>query len=202
MSQFWKDIFQYIGSPLVIIGAVTYLLRKFLDLSVESKLEEFKIILQADADKKLFEYQTTFATLHQKRSDLIAELYKQLSITYGNLCDLTQIIQFAGGPTLPEKKKTTRETFNNLSSYFSQHRIYFSVDLCNKMETVIKMIKDAFIEFDTAHTYGMQNSSEYTADHTGLWVKSWEKVTQEIPPVLNTIEEEFRSLLNVKEPAA
>ena len=46
----------------------------------------------------------------------------------------------------------------------------------------------ALIEFDAAQ----MGSDEYKPDSTGLWIESFKKVRDELPPLMKKMEERFR----------
>lgn len=42
-------------------------------------------------------------------------------------------------------------------------------------------------------------NEEYKSDETGLWMQSYKRLREEVPPVLNELESEFKKLLGVIE---
>ena len=197
LSEFCKQIF----TPAIAIVAITYLIRRYLDISFKNEFAHYKIHLQSEADKAIFEFQTKYSMLHQQRSEVIAELYGILAKTNRKTQELTRPIQFAGGPTVAEKKKDTMDTNNNLIEFFSVKRIYFSEELCKQIDDVLEVLRSSIVDFDIAHVHGMHNSENYKADATGLWIKSWKDLQEKMPPLLRNLESDFRNILLVKESA-
>ncbi|WP_083005352.1 hypothetical protein [Halomonas sp. GT] len=82
-----------------------------------------------------------------------------------------------------------------MSAYFYQNRIFLPNDAADKAETLIGTLRDVLIEFDTAQ----MGNEEYKSDETGLWMQSYKRLREEVPPVLNELESEFKKLLGVIE---
>lgn len=201
------EIFKIAFPPTAIVAGVVYLLRKYIDNRFARGLESFKLDLQLESEKskmqfqttlqaQLFEFQTKFSLFHQKQAEIVAELYKLLSDVCAEISQLTAPLQFEDRTPLADKKKKVANSFNDLSTFFSRHRIYFSVQICEKVDAVLKHMRDALIDFDTAHTFGMQSSDTYKPDQTGLWVKAWKTLDKQIPPLMKELETYFKRILS------
>lgn len=139
--------------------------------------------------KDLAQYQTNFSIFHQKQADVIAELYSHLISTKQLMTNLTFVIQMNPKP-LSEKKSETNDALNDLSIFFFKHKIYFNIELCKKIENVIKLMRDSFIEFNV-----YQDGANYKPDKEGGWQRSWEKIEKKVVPLTQELEIEFRKLL-------
>jgi hypothetical protein len=56
-------------------------------------------------------------------------------------------------------------------------------------------IRTVLIEFDTAQ----MGNDKYRSDQTGLWMKAFKRLQDEVPPILAELECEFQELLGVIE---
>lgn len=176
-------LFEIIFSPVAIVAGVVYLLRKYLDTHFANQVEQFKSTLQLEAVKsqaefttnleaKLFEFQTKFSLYHSKQADAVAELYGLLADAKSNIEQLTFFMQPSSGVSLKERKDKANEIYAELSKYHRHHRIYFSNELSQKIESAINVMSQSLSQFDVAHTWGMHGSDKYTSDDTGAWHKA------------------------------
>jgi hypothetical protein len=81
------------GGGAVLLGAAAWLIKTVLNDRLARDAEGFKAQLKADADKEIetlksslqmvaVEHQVRFSNLHEKRAEVIAELYKRLVGAY------------------------------------------------------------------------------------------------------------------------
>ena len=61
-------------------------------------------------------------------------------------------------------------------------------EIAENVDAVLEAMRDAFIEFDTAQ----MGNDEYKPDSSGLWIQSFKKVGDQLPPLMKKIEERFR----------
>ncbi len=202
-------ISEIILSPVVIGAGVWYLLRKYLDTHFTKEVEQFKSTLQLEAVKSqaefttnlkatLFEFQTKFSLFHSKQADAVAELYGLLADAKSHIEKLTFIMQPSSGVTLKESKDKAYEIYAELSRYHHHHRIYFSDELNQKIESAIDVMSHSLSQFDVAHTWGMHSGDKYTSDDTGAWRKAWETISTELPPLMRELETHFHNILEGK----
>jgi len=92
---------------------------------------------------------------------------------------------------LIEKKKKAVEIYNDMSAYFFENRIFLPHETAEKAEKLVMAIRDVLIEFDTAQ----MGNDEYKPDQTGLWGQAFKRLRDEVPPILNELEHEFKELL-------
>ena len=73
--------------------------------------------------------------------------------------------------------------------YFLTRRIYLEPEICTLFDELLKLYKEALIEFDTATFEG-----KYERDDEAIRLrkKSWETISEKIPPLLASIEHTFR----------
>jgi hypothetical protein len=168
MEEFWQQLIALILAPTLVVGAVAWLLRSFLDQGMKRDLEKFKIELERES----FEKRQKFSLIHQKRADIIAGLYSRLAKTKGLVADLVAPFQ-QGGQSLNEKKKNVADAYNEASQFFFQNRLFLPNSTAEKSEKMLESLRHALIDFDVAQ----MGNDEYKPDGTGLWVKSYKSIT-------------------------
>lgn len=157
--DYWQQLIAIILTPTLSVAALAWLLKSLFDSGLKRDLERYK----RELDAKQFEQQTRFSLIHQKRAEVISELYARLARVKGRLGDLVAIFQ-PGGSSLVEKRKITAEAFNEANSYFHERRIFLPEEIAEKVDSVFETMRDAFMEFDSAQ----RGNEEYKPDETGL----------------------------------
>lgn len=200
------EIIKLVFTPAAIIASLVYLFQKYFEKALNKNLEKYKndlkteleltkAKLQNELDIKLFEYQTKFSLFHQKQATITAELYKKLYYSSNSIVDLTKPIQIGGQKDLNLKKKETAEILNDLINFFNENRIYFNEEICKKLDEIIKVIRDALIEFDIAHNFGMNGSESYKKDDSELWLEAWKIINTKLPTINKELEKFLRDIL-------
>ncbi len=183
--ELWQQIVALILTPTMIVGALAYLISKLFDRGLQRDLEKFK----SELDVKRFEHQTKFSLVHEKRAEVIANLYSRLMKARRLMAQLTAVIQW-GDQSLTEKKKRAADACNDANDYFNEHRIYLNNGTGAKVEAILEKMNSAFIDFDTA-----QPGTEYRPDPSGLWMQANKQIKDEFPPLLEELENQFCQVL-------
>lgn len=181
-----------------VSGAFVFLAKSLSKHFLSMDLERFKSGLKATNEKELerlradlriaaFQHETTFAKLHERRAEVISELYVKLVKVHEATIEL--VLPFPAENTLERKRHetATTEAAMEFSQYFNRHRIYFDQNLCTQLQNFDRDIQSALI----AHLH----PSDATV---GKWVEPWECLEQKIPALRANIENRFRQLLGLK----
>ena len=144
-----------------------------------------------ELDRVSYEHEVVFSRLHERRVDVVDELYVSLVRAERAFSSWMHPMQEAGQPSQAEKATKAIDAGNAFIDYFYEHRIWLDQGLCDRIKGVADRLRRASIDFDMKDRMGGQ-----TPD-TGLWIKAWQQVNDEIPPIRESIESEFRSLLGV-----
>ena len=78
-----------------------------------------------------------------------------------------------------------------MASYFYENRLFLPKTTAERAENLINTLKEILIEFDTSQ----MGNDEYKPDPSGLWRQSYQKLKEEVPPILEELEEEFKEIL-------
>jgi len=186
MESYWRQLIGLIVMPSVVVGALAWIIRGVISQGFARDIEKYK----AELEQQSFEHRERFSTIHQRRAEVIANLYGKIARTKSVTADLVGIFQ-QGGQSLIEKKQKAAEIYNDMASYFYQNRLFLPKDTAAKAEKLIGTIREVLIEFDTAQ----MGNEEYKPDETGLWREAYERLRDEVPPILEELEEEFKELL-------
>lgn len=197
-----KTIIALIFLPSSILVGIVFLLRKFFEQTLSRDIERFKFNLQSELEQsklrlenelqtKNFEFQTKFTSYHQKQADVIGELYGMLNETEWEVEELVHPLRPGGESVNGERVHETECKCIELSRFFSKNRIYLDNDLCEKMDTIIKVLRKAITTFDFSH---MSLNGKPSLD---IWMEAWNVLVKELPPIKRAIESQFRESLSI-----
>lgn len=128
-----------------------------------------------------------FASLHAKRAEIIAELYRKLLTVRQAYAESTIEEEVPGViPSIAERLSTASEAAHDFEEFFTRHRIYFGKSLQQDVQEVCDALDD--LSFDLAEIQGLK-AREFE--------KAAEKLDKEIAPVAQNIEEQFQRMLGI-----
>jgi len=197
-----ETIIALVFTPTAIVGGIVIILRKFFEQALSRDIEKYKINLQIEFEHsklrlenelqtKFFEYQTKFSSYHQKRAEVIGELYGLLSDVVECVRELIHPVQLGGEETQAEKKQIAADKYNKLGQYYIRSRIYLDEDICEGMESIFKAMKLALAKFNISQ-------NPHGRGDTELWGEAFETMQDEVPPLLKKLERQFRQSLSVE----
>jgi len=201
----WQTIFENVGITGVIIAAVSWLAKKLVSEAMARDTEKFRIELKATADSQIerqknelrmlaLEHQVRFSKLHEKRAEVIAQLYKFMNETnwaaqnfvYGDASDR-------------KKAECARSKAIELREFFELHKLYLPNSVCivldqfiKKLSLLISIIKAFWIDVEFPNERMMLERNEKMLEA----VKALET---DLPRMQDLLETEFRKLLGAVE---
>jgi hypothetical protein len=196
----WDTVAKTVGISGILIVVIGFLLRSIFNQLLSIDLANHKKDLEIETmnfqnvlNQKAFEHQTRFSTLHEKRAVVIAELYNQLYQAVYDASLLTSPYDFEGTPPYNERFRQAFASGKSLQEYFESNRIWFSQDICKKIEKFLMDLYRTLKEFQPV-IVGIERG------HPALdaWEKAWKKISEDIPSLKKDIENEFRGILGVE----
>jgi hypothetical protein len=153
---------------VVVVGwlARTFIKHRFL-IEIESHkgriakdLELFRAKLQADTEKSITgtrhqlellasEHNIRFGKLHEKRANVIEELYSKLDDAIGAVKRFLALFDRAGVPK-EELGRTAMQKWIDFTKYYQKHKIYFNDGLCEKIDIISKKLLAPILRFEIA----------------------------------------------------
>jgi hypothetical protein len=155
------------------------------------ELEKYK----AEIHKEAISHEVTITTLNTIRADAIREIYKGLIETSDSFKQLTSLFETASMPDKESRAKLFIEYYESSIQYFRKNRLLLNQEICDSIEAYQNEFLKPFIEF---RIYVMNPQS---FDHTSsidTWLAVAAKATQDMPAILDGLEESFREILGVK----
>jgi len=207
MDPFLKELVVIFGGNAILIGTVAWLLRSLLTHNLQKEIKQFETELKAKADTAIeqlrsalqiaaVEHQVRFSKLHEKRAEVIAELYKKLVQACWAGQSFVSWLQMEGGLTQEEKYVAAMNDLRTLWVFFEGHKIYLAEALCTSLGTFINDVRRPLIEFGTF--VQIKNPTPETAQqHMDTWIRVGEIFDSKIPKAREALEREFRGILGV-----
>lgn len=150
--------------------------------------EERKHFLQLQA----MEHQVKFSNLHQKRAEVIAELYRRLVEAF--LAGKLFVSPFGGEPSKQAHALDARSKMRECNLFFELNRIYLPQPLCTSLEKFIADIGLLIMEFDMSLE---PEDSDARKHKRKVWFKAYEAFDKDIAIARLALEAEFRTILGV-----
>jgi hypothetical protein len=173
----------------------------------DEKLETHKSQLKAQADVEIeklkselsiaaAQNQFRFSTLHEKRAEIIAEVYASLREALNCLSELTKAFEPVGGASRTERSKNAVDAVNAFTKLYAAKEIFIPEAAATKLREINQELKSAFWEF----AFGVAMTQSDNLNHTQNWIKVQEKVERLSDTALRELEKDFRSLLGDEAP--
>lgn len=142
------------------------------------------------------EHQVRFAGLHNKRAEVIAEVYRLLVQAYWDTSSFVSPMEIAGEPDKKQKYVTAMNALADFFRYFEKHRIYLPQDSCSNLEEFVREMRSKAIRFGTYIRYQDEGlpTHVYELKHEA-WQNAWEYFEKEFPSARRALEKDLRDLL-------
>lgn len=232
MDIIWNEIFKELGIFAIMVFAIAWLGKKILEFFMTQDIESYKSDLSKTSIKEieLFkarlqsitkEHDIRYTKLHEKRIEVISELYMLLweahhSATIFNMdfdfdisrYEVDKMLSklppdFLGNkqPAFPEKILSKREVAQeayrkivNFEVFFRKHQLFFSKDLSSRVEKLIDLLGEVPLFYLV-----VDNQKDDFLDQAKDELKKWNEQESEIDQTLEMIEGEFRHLIGSDE---
>ncbi len=195
--ELWQAILVAFGGNAALLLVLGFLGRSLLSNALDKDLEKFKGQLQLAAT----EHEIRFSRLHEKRAEVIAELYKLLVKATWEAESFTSPMEWVGEPDKKEKYISATNAIAEYFRFFDQHRIYISPNLCAQLEDFAMKLRAPVIQFGVwvRHEHLTDKAAE---QKNNAWDSAWASVKNDVPQLRVAIEAEFRMLLGSDEKAS
>jgi hypothetical protein len=203
----WQILLTTLSATGVASAAFVFLAKALSKHFLSLDLERFKGELKATHEKELerlradlrlaaFRQETTFAKLHDKRAEVIAELYAKLATVNGAMHELLSPLEVDGGAGREKREKSAAEAGNDFRRYYDRHLIYFDESLCNLLHSFSQDMMRAWVIHLHNPTTGEGGINRWEPR-----MKAWERLNEQVPKIRTEIEQNFRQLLGLPPPS-
>lgn len=202
--------------PSILLCAGQGLL-SVLTVGLETDADKFRTQIKADADKEIerlksslqieierlksslqmvaTEHQVRFTKLHERRAEIIADLYKKLIDLHRHaeffVVTGEEVPQLTGEkssqPAKNEEFRKLLQEMGDLHKFYREHQIYLPLDVCNSLEGLVDEIRSNVWD---AGVPALTSEDAFTEGYTAF--------EEKIPMALKALENEFRKMLGVE----
>lgn len=203
----WQTILLAFGGNAALLAVLGVLGKSFLDKLIVRDTKQFESDLKAKSDATIehlktelqlrtIEHQVRFSRLHEKRAEVIAELYGYLVEALWEAESFLSPIEWAGEPTKKEKHNQAMNKLVELYRYFDKHRIYLPPEVCASLEALFLDVRSQVIKFGVWVRYeDHELSGDSYTKKSDAWDSGWDTIKNQVPVARESLENEFRSLL-------
>jgi len=215
---YWQELVKLLGGFAALVGAVAYLVKILIShflskdltaykeqLSTESakKVAAFKADLAADNKKKIEGFKAKldvltqesvirFTKLHEKRIEILSEMYLLLEDAYTSMGLLAAGCK-DGVELTKDFTEKAAEKNRKLFPFLSKNKLYFSSELSKQIFTVIEGLHNS--AFDLVIVSSGGHTDEEVSKRRAEFIEKWPDESSRILTVMSSIEAEFRSIL-------
>tara|TARA_B110000046_G_C12799648_1_gene316643 strand:- start:88 stop:663 length:576 start_codon:yes stop_codon:yes gene_type:complete len=184
-----------IGSEIGIFAIAAFFIQKLIEKSANKRLEEFKSTLSLLQSKQ--------TSLHNKRLEIIEELYNKLVELNNAMAILTNPLKQTNKDFEEYEKELTENAssnYNSFNSFYQKNKIYFKENTNEIIDEILNGFHTAFWDYNQFNFYkqtGVTNQDDIIKSRKKMR-DSYISVKDEIPKVRKKLEDEFRKLLGVE----
>lgn len=187
----WQSIVQTTLSIAVASGVIGFLVKSLIKLYINKDIERFK--------SQLLQEQIRFSKLHEERANVIKDLYGKLRDLELAMNKLVVPLELTGQPKKEALLPKVTEAGNEFLNYYNKNRIYFSKRMCALIDKINKEFREMYVDWQVYQPHTLDAPDVNQDDRIRRWSEIWKKSEKDIPELREQIEEEFRTLLGVKE---
>lgn len=136
----WPEIIGALGGQGIFLLAAAWLIKKLVSEAMARESAVFESALKAKADAEIerlrhslqmsaLEHQVRFSKLHERRAEVVAELYKLLLEAHSAGWNF-----ILNNPRSPNEEDRAREKFRELCNFIDINRIYLPTPICDLLD--------------------------------------------------------------------
>jgi hypothetical protein len=210
MTINWQDVivtvFTTVGGGGILLGSAAYLIKTALTHRLKQEAETFKAQLKASSDAEIerlknslqmtaLEHQVRFSKLHEKRAEVIAELYKRLV----EASDAVQSFVLASGGATEEVQNelyaNADKSLRELVPFFEIHRIYIPIPVGVMLDEFGTTLSQTALEIKMYGGMKFPSDEREQMDIFNAFNTAYQSVQKSIPEIKEQLENEFRVIL-------
>ena len=175
----WQAILVALGGNAALLAALAYLAKVLIS----------EWVRRDGADRQII-----YSKLHEKRTDAISAVYLGL-LDYLSICkSFHRSAMHLEEEEIQEHLTLLGSGATEFRNIFQRNKLYLKKELCIKIESVFKDTQ--MPSYNYIFAYGAYSAGNITEqEHEQAWGKAYIAFTEEVPALLEKLEDEFRSLL-------
>lgn len=218
----WTTIAQNVGTFAVGTGIFALLVKSLVVNSLNRELEAYKSKLNTDLeahkatllkDVEAFkstlqlatiEHRIRFSKLHDKRAEVIQDLYGKLVALDTAIHSVLKRFQKVGEASLEDKVREYGRLHNELNEFFLPNKLFFDNKTCRIIDELLFLSRDTYFDITTypvdtespEYRYGLRDLLKERHEY---WEKAQKVFDTDIQKLKIQLEAQFRAMLGVNE---
>jgi hypothetical protein len=204
-----NTFFSALGGVAVSLAVLPWIARSIVSHLLSKDIEKFKLELQIESQRELmnlkasielkaFEHQVRFSRLHERRAEVVGQLFSKIVALTKSASDFVRGFQSADDLKTRDRLYRLWETVDDFTVHFEKHSIYFERGVCERIIDFRGKLSSACSVL--ASFVQEKEAIEMPYDHL---VEEWDKalgmIEQEVPVIKSALEESFREILGVSQ---
>jgi len=203
------DVLKQLGLFGIGVTAIGWLIRTIIVHWLDRDVAKYRSDLHSARDVEMerlrndlrirsIEHEIRFRSIHERQAEVLAETYSCLYKLNKAVASYIAILEHQGDPSKEEKLKVVSQMHDKFQSYFNPRKIFFPKTLGDRVMSVA----NKFAEIANIFTRGQQREqrgSYSPPDEPDHWQKAYDRMKDEVPPLLEQLEQGFQRLLGVTE---
>jgi hypothetical protein len=198
-----------LGGTALLVAAAAWLTKSVIAQWLSKDLERYKSELAAtstvEIERLRHELQLTahersvlIAKLHEKRTQVVADLYGLLVEAHWASQDFASPMEWAGEPTKKEKYGAALNKSADFYRFFDKNRIYLPDALCTQLDEFLRAIRGKVIGFGVylSRDEALMSDDNIQKKHEA-WIDTARYFDDEVPKARHALERELRMLVGV-----
>ncbi|MFK5895260.1 MAG: hypothetical protein QM504_18760 [Pseudomonadota bacterium] len=203
----WQTILLTLGANTVVLAVLGWLAKSLVSQQLTKDVEMFKSTLKAESEaasqtlrhqleKASIEHQVRFSKLHEKRAEVIAEIYSLLVQAHWDILSFVSPMEMAGEPEKQEKYVTAMNSVADFYRYFDKQRIYIPENLCDQINEFVREMRSKAIGFGVYVHYNDEALPKHALQKKhDAWIGASEYLEKKVPDAKAALENELRNIL-------
>jgi len=150
--------------------------------------------LKADLQIATSEHQVRFARLHEKVAKSVAGMHLRLTNLAIAVGRYTAVFETPSMGSKVERRKAIADALKNFDDYFKTRKLYVSKELAQRIKALVDRLYGLTVDF----MHGVEKGGDESFPDRDTWTKVDNAMRNEAKPLLEALEDEFRSLLGVQ----
>ena len=201
MKPMLEELIKFFGGGVLILAAFAWLLKALITHSLSKEVESYRAILSKDIEthRAILNTQSLrLSRLHQKRGLILEQLYGNLIDFIKAVDSFVEIWGNSDDPTKTKEREKFVEAFWRFRDHFDKKRIFFSDDLCEKIDEFVQgLFNPASVYYAFLLMEKKDSDDGLSKDTRQAWTDAHKHMRDWTPLAKQAIENEFRSILGV-----
>jgi len=164
----WTDIIKFLISVSGLSAVLIYVGKKLVDKTLDAGLEKYK----AELGRLNAEHQIRYGKLHEERGEKIRLLYTLIYELEKNLRAFTNFMQKGNLATDTLPSTEVKQSLADVKEALELNRIYFSDELCGKIEGMMDTSTTALATMNRAKLIDRGLLGTENEDPSDTWLEA------------------------------